>query len=194
MRAAGRAVALLLAFALLIPACSAEGSQDEGSGPGGQAGSAGPGAGAPTLNALAGCGGTASGSAGDEFLTPSDSSVLQDELSKIAISTITVGIDDCSIALDPPPEEPELVHLVVQEASSTEWSGSTCRENARPATAGAYRRTEPGWSWWERCATKPEAGAFWPSGSSTGAWSCRFWNRRPAKSARYLCPRFEGRG
>ena len=71
-------------------------------------------------NDLAVCGGTASGT-GDQFLTPSDSAVLEAELSSIAISTISVGIDDCAITLDPAPEDPDLVHMVVHEAATAQW-------------------------------------------------------------------------
>lgn len=77
--------------------------------------------GAPTLNSLATCGGTANGSTGDQFLTPADSSVLEAELSKIAVSTISVGLNDCSITLNPAPKDPELVHLIVQDSSSGAW-------------------------------------------------------------------------
>ena len=81
------------------------------------------------LNNLAVCGGTANGSAGDQFFTPADSAVLETELAKIAVSTINVGLNDCAIALDPAPEDPELVNLVVQESSSGGWF-SVPRERA----------------------------------------------------------------
>jgi hypothetical protein len=60
------------------------------------------------LNQIAMAGGTTS------YLSPADPAALQAALSQIATSTI----DQCTITLDPPPSDPNLVHLVVADASN----------------------------------------------------------------------------
>ena len=69
-------------------------------------------AGSPYLTSIAAQGGSAN------FITPNDATALEAELALIAQSTVRTGLDDCSIALNPAPEDPALVHLVVEDALS----------------------------------------------------------------------------
>jgi hypothetical protein len=50
--------------------------------------------------------------------TPADSAALATELEQVAISTVTRGVDNCSIELPEPPEDPELVEMAVTDAST----------------------------------------------------------------------------
>jgi hypothetical protein len=54
----------------------------------------------------------------NDFIAPADSTALEAELEKIAQSTVRRGIDDCTLKLNPAPEDPALVHLVVEEAAT----------------------------------------------------------------------------
>ena len=64
------------------------------------------------LNDIAVQGGTTA------FLLPTDSAQLEQQLSKIAQTTVTTAIDNCTITLNPPPPNPNDVHLVVVDALS----------------------------------------------------------------------------
>jgi hypothetical protein len=61
------------------------------------------------LNELAVAGGT------DQYIPPTDPQTLQDKLREIVSSTVTSGIDTCTIDLNPPAEVPDKLHLVVTE-------------------------------------------------------------------------------
>jgi len=59
------------------------------------------------LDAIAQAGGTGA------YLTPADPQALQSALAQIATNTI----DQCTITLDPPPDDPTQVHLIVTDAA-----------------------------------------------------------------------------
>lgn len=61
------------------------------------------------LNDLAAAGGTGT------YIPPTDPQALQDKLREIVSSTVTSGIDTCTIDLNPPAEVPDKLHLVVTE-------------------------------------------------------------------------------
>jgi hypothetical protein len=61
------------------------------------------------LNDLAATGGTGN------YITPSDAAALEQKLREIAMETVSSGFDSCEIALNPPAEVPEKLHLVVTE-------------------------------------------------------------------------------
>lgn len=60
------------------------------------------------LNRVAQAGGS------NQFIDPSDPQVLEQSLRDILQETVKVGIDSCTINLNPPAEAPEKLHLVVE--------------------------------------------------------------------------------
>jgi hypothetical protein len=65
--------------------------------------------GAQVLTNLAMLGGTT------DFITPTDATKLQQELSDIVLQTVSVGFKECTIALNPAATVPEDLHLIVKE-------------------------------------------------------------------------------
>jgi hypothetical protein len=63
------------------------------------------------LNALAQAGGTM------QYITPTDSMVLQQKLKEIVSQVVSAGFDSCSIDLMPPTSSPDKLQLVVEETS-----------------------------------------------------------------------------
>jgi len=63
------------------------------------------------LNALAQAGGTM------QYITPTDSMVLQQKLKDIVSQVVSAGFDSCSIDLMPPTSSPDKLQLVVEETS-----------------------------------------------------------------------------
>jgi hypothetical protein len=61
------------------------------------------------LNNLAAAGGTGT------YISPDDPAALGAKIGEIVKTTVTKGIDSCTIALNPPAEAPEKLHLVVKE-------------------------------------------------------------------------------
>jgi hypothetical protein len=67
------------------------------------------GTGEGVLNDLAEAGGTGT------YITPSDSAALEQKLRQIAMETVQAGFESCEIAINPPAEVPDKLHLVVTE-------------------------------------------------------------------------------
>lgn len=68
--------------------------------------------GGQVLTSLAMLGGT------NTYLTPTDTTLLQQELSKIVMQTVSVGFKECTIQLNPPADVPEDLHMVVSEGGA----------------------------------------------------------------------------
>ncbi|MBI5534373.1 MAG: VWA domain-containing protein [Deltaproteobacteria bacterium] len=67
---------------------------------------------APILNEIAIQGGTGA------YLLPKDASALKKELSAIAETTISTTLSSCTIKLNPKPQDPSKVYLVVEDAAT----------------------------------------------------------------------------
>ena len=64
------------------------------------------------LNDIAAKGGTGA------LLLPTSYQQLEQELATIATTTVTAVINDCVMTLEPPPPNPDDVHLIVTDAST----------------------------------------------------------------------------
>jgi hypothetical protein len=69
-------------------------------------------AGVQLLNDIAVAGGTGA------YITPDDPAVLEAKLNEIVLSTVKMGFDSCTLALDPPAEVVEKLQIVVNDTMS----------------------------------------------------------------------------